>query len=289
MTSQHAARTTPHLAIIDDIVHHDDRRGISAVRPYLPPAPCATAAQFLLETRGRVLIATGFYVGGAGETDGPLGALALGQALAMLGYTVDYVTDTYTAPLLAPLAPPDQPVHVWPVEGAEASRQRASTLLAQTQPVAVVAVERCGLTRNGRYLNMRGGDISAYTARLDELCLLHPRTVGIGDGGNEIGMGNVYEAVRAAPRLVPDPAATTVSHLVTAAISNWGAYGIVAALSLLAGRNLLPDPEQERARLERLCALGATDGFSGSVCARVDGLEWEEYARPLLDLHRLVR
>jgi hypothetical protein len=289
MTGQRTSPIPQQLALIDEIVHRNDRRGISAVRPYLPPAPCAGAAQFLLETRGPVLIATGFYVGGAGETDGPLGAVALGQALGRLGYVIHYVTDSYTAPLLAPLAWPEHPIHVWPVEGAEASRQRARALLAQTQAVAVVAVERCGLTRSGRYLNMRGGDISAYTARLDELCLLHPRTVGIGDGGNEIGMGNVYEAVRAAPRLVPDPAATVVSHLVTAAVSNWGAYGIVAALSLLAGRNLLPDPEQERAHLERLCALGATDGFSGQVCARVDGLEWEDYARPLLDLHRLVR
>jgi hypothetical protein len=289
MTGHHAARTIQYLSRIDDLVHSDDRRGISAVRPYLPPAPCAAAAQFLLEARGRVLIATGFYVGGAGETDGPLGALALGRALATLEYPVEYVTDQYTAPLLAPLAPPEQAVHVWPIEDAEASRRRAQELLERAQPVAVVAVERCGLTRTGRYLNMRGVDISAYTARLDELCLLHPRTIGIGDGGNEIGMGNVYEAVRATPQLVADPAATTVSHLVTAAVSNWGAYGIIAALSLLAGRNLLPDPEQERVYLERLCALGATDGFSGEVCARVDGRPWEDYARPLLELHRLVR
>jgi hypothetical protein len=111
-----------HSFLIEDIIHQNDRRGISALRCHLAPAPCEAAASLLLEQRGRVLIATGFYVGGAGETDGPLGALALGAALASLGYTVDYVTDDYTAPLLAPLVPSGQPLHTCPLVDECASR-----------------------------------------------------------------------------------------------------------------------------------------------------------------------
>ncbi len=39
---------------------------------------------------------------------------------------------------------------------------------------------------------MRGTDISAYAAPLDRLFSAGPwRTIAIGDGGNEIGMGGV--------------------------------------------------------------------------------------------------
>jgi thiamine pyrophosphate-dependent acetolactate synthase large subunit-like protein len=69
-------------------------------------------------------------------------------------------------------------------------------------------------------------------------------TVGIGDGGNEIGMGNIYDTVR---KVVPYgdqckcPAkcgiadSTLVDVTVVATVSNWGAYGIEACLAALSG------------------------------------------------------
>ena len=38
---------------------------------------------------------------------------------------------------------------------------------------------------------MRNQDISDNTAKIDCLFGLHHKTIGIGDGGNEIGMGNI--------------------------------------------------------------------------------------------------
>src|SRR5437762_2956231 len=58
------------------------------------------AAQSLRLAR-RVGIVSGFFIpdAGAGETDGPPGAKALGDALRQLGVQVDYITDERNAPL----------------------------------------------------------------------------------------------------------------------------------------------------------------------------------------------
>ena len=54
----------------------------------------------------------------------------------------------------------------------------------------VMAIERCGLSADGRPRNMRGEDLQPYTAPLDQIFTAGPwRTIAIGDGGNEVGMG----------------------------------------------------------------------------------------------------
>ena len=56
----------------------------------------------------------------------------------------------------------------------------------------VIAIERCGPGADGRLRNMRGTDIRAHVAPLERLFSAGPwRTIAIGDGGNEIGMGVV--------------------------------------------------------------------------------------------------
>ena len=68
---------------------------------------------------------------------------------------------------------------------------------------------------------------------------------GIGDDGNKISMGNPAEDIPSVEQFPNEPSVTTVSHLVIASVSIWGGYGLVAALPLLTGRNLLPSPEQK--------------------------------------------
>ena len=89
-------------------------------------------------------------------------------------------------------------------------------------------------------------------------------------------------------RLVDDPCVTRVSRLVIASVSNWGGYGLVAALSAIVGRDLLPTVEEERRLVERTSALGAVDGTTGEPDGRVDGFEPEVTAEVLNDLHALV-
>ena len=86
-----------------------------------------------------------------------------------------------------------------------------------------------------------------------------------------------------------DPCVTRVSRLVIASVSNWGGYGLVAALSSLVGRDLLPTVDDERRLVERTAALGAVDGTTGEADGKVDGFDPEVTAEILTDLHALAR
>jgi hypothetical protein len=267
-----------------------DRRGVAVLASSLPVDFCTQAARFVLEHPGPVLIGTGFYIlsAGAAETDGPAGAIVLGCALEGLGSPVSYVTDEHAAPLLVPEVG-GAPVHVFPLADAAASTAFAAKLLATVRPTLLVAIERCGRSRDGRYRNMRGRDISAQTAMVDELFLGHSATVGIGDGGNEIGMGSCYEAVLAVPSLVRDPCAVPVGRLVVAAVSNWGAYGLVAALSRLTGRMLLPTAHEHGELILRMASRGAVDGITGVRDGSVDGFSLQENLAVLEELREAER
>ena len=69
-----------------------------------------------------------------------------------------------------------------------------------------------------------------------------------------------------------------VDHLVVAGVSNWGGYGVVAALSRLAERDLLHTPALERHLVEACVAAGASDGVTRRREATVDGLPIEAHA-----------
>jgi hypothetical protein len=275
---------------IEDVVLRHDMRGVSALRPHVPPDFCHQAARLLADHVGLVLITTGFYIlrTGTPETDGPPGAVAIGQALERLGRRVLYVTDRMSGPLMQGLTAPDQ-VLTFPVADELASVQFAKALLDRHRPAVLVSIERCGRTAAGRYLNMRGLDVSAETAQIDFLFEGLIPSVGVGDGGNEIGMGNVAEAVAASGKLVNDPCVTRVDRLVIASVSNWGGYGLVAALSSIVGRDLLPTIDEEQRLVERTAALGAVDGTTGESDGKVDGFGPEVTAAILADLHGLVR
>ena len=274
------------MPTIEDVILRRDKRGVAALRPALPQDYCTRAAHFMMEHQGRVVIATGFYILSthAPETDGPPGAIALGRALESLGYLVNYVTDEYTQPLFAAVGVPDSQVVTFPIVSLEESRAQAVRLLMELQPDLLVAIERCGRSQDGRYLNMRGHDISEWTAKLDELFLGHPASVGIGDGGNEIGMGNLYDAVRSAPSLVPEPCTVPTSHLVIAGVSNWGGYGLVAALSRIVGRDLLPSSEEHGHLIRTMAEHGAVDGLNGAPGDSVDGFTLAENLEVLEEL-----
>ena len=88
--------------------------------------------------------------------------------------------------------------------------------------------------------------------------------------------------------LPPDLAVTRVDRLILASGSNWGGYGLVAALSRLAGRNLLPSPEADRRLIIHLVDRSAVDGPSGESKYYVDNFALDENAAVREHLHRLV-
>ena len=292
--------------------------GARGIENFFQPGGARRAAEALQRAR-RALITTGFVVAaGTAETDGPPGAAVLGRALRRLGVDVAYVTDDVTAPVLAAtLDALGEPADVTRyAAGTDAAR-----IVADARPTHLVAIERPGRADDGVYRNMRGDDVSAWNAPLDELFLLaqrpgersrarldkatrgtsrprgprynNPRdnktrlertpsrvtTIGVGDGGNEIGMGNVRARLRGAAALAKRIASVVrVDHLVVAGVSNWGAYGIAAHLGRLAGRPLLHTPDEERRIVGACVSAGACDGVTRRREATVDGLSLDVHA-----------
>ena len=274
---------------IEDIILDFDKRGMLALRPHLPADFCRQAAQYVFDHPGHTVITTGFYVlmSDKPETDGPPGAIAIGRALGSLGRKVTYVTDECTAPVLRQWAG-DSDVIEFPIAGVEESRQHAAQMLEQLQPSLLISIERCGRNRNDEYLNMRARDITPNTARLDYLFDGEVPSVGIGDGGNEIGMGNLIDIIPGVDSLPDDPAVSRVDRLVIASVSNWGGYGLAAALSQVSGSNLLPSADDEAHMVQGMIDAGAVDGTTGDAVPTVDNFSMEENGALLARLHRLL-
>ena len=275
---------------IEDIILDNDRRGVSALRRYLSANFCDEAAGVVLDHPGTAIIATGFYIlaAGAAETDGPPGAVAIGNALQSLGYQIVYVTDHHSTAFLEALAGPGHRVVDFPIADDEASQKFAEDLLAEIRPSVLISIERCGFAEDKRYRNMRDLEITPYNARIDYLFLDQPHTVGIGDGGNEIGMGNLSREITTVPTLVKFPCATRTTELIISSVSNWGGYGLVAAISRRRGRDLLPTVDQEKDMIRQMVDLGAVDGITTKQEYKVDAFTLEENSVALDRLHELL-
>ena len=123
---------------------------------------------------------------------------------------------------------------------------------------------------------------------MDHLFSGHPSTVGIGDGGNEIGMGNLASVSPTVGSLVALPCVTTTTRLVISSVSNWGGYGFVAALSRQTGKDLLISEEEDRVLVRRIVDEGAVDGMSAANECKVDGFTLLENGRVIAELHELL-
>jgi hypothetical protein len=255
-------------------------RGLSGAAT---PFPLREAAAELLSSR-RVVLLTGFCVRAAmiGETDGPPGTLSLAVALDRLGVKIALVTDAHSAGLLSAASAVygvSFPTTVLTPSNAVA---QLDELAASFSPTHVVAIERPGSAADGHRYSMRGeilDDIAPAADRLFELSESRRwKTIAVGDGGNELGMGSLRESLQG--RVKHGPlifCATRADFALAVGISNWGAYALAAAVSLLAGRLLLAPLEKEREVMEALLAAGAVDGCTKSPSLSVDGLPWESY------------
>ena len=268
------------MTVLEDIILEHDKRGIAPLRQSIPSDYLNRSAEIVLSNVGKVFITTGFYILTAGtiETDGPPGAIALGNGLEKLGYEVVYITDSYASKFLDEYRSHKSRLIDFPICSDEESGKYSKTLLAEEKPAILISIERCGRSHDGLYRNMRNLSITEYTAQIDRLFDLHNTTIGIGDGGNEIGMGNVYKAVEKSAQLVEDPAITKVSELVISSVSNWGGYGLLAQLSQATGINLLPNIVDEKDMIEGMVNLGAVDGVTGKSVYQVDGFELNQNA-----------
>tara|TARA_B100001750_G_scaffold242458_1_gene255885 strand:- start:600 stop:1457 length:858 start_codon:yes stop_codon:yes gene_type:complete len=268
---------------IEEIILTNDKRGIAGLKQHMPANYCESAAKLVLENPGTVIITTGFYILAckAPETDGPPGAIIIGNALTSLGYKVIYVTDRYCIPLMSALLGPEQDLVEFPITNAKDSKKWASEFKNKTNPSLLISIERCGLTNDGTYLNMRGAEITQFNAKIDYLFDGTTPSVGIGDGGNEIGMGNMLNIIPSIKSLPDNPCVTKVDQLIITSVSNWGGYGLVAALSILKNVNLLPSILEEQRIIKRAVDMGAVDGILNKPVYGADGFNLNEHSEVL--------
>lgn len=240
---------------IENMLVERNLRGMKDLQPQLSKGYCLRAAKTLQGITGTVLIGTGFPVGDTFETDGPVGALILYRALEVLGAYPVLVCGTPMANAFQH----DYRTYVISVGKSDNGLAEAKRALAHFTPEAIISIERPGLAENGCYYNMRGEDISARAACFDYFMdeATCP-TLAIGDGGNEIGMGNVKDFLVSLDII---PAVTTCDELIIADVSNWGIYGILAFLSLWSEQDLLSETCPEII-LKYISNLGSVDGVT---------------------------
>lgn len=227
----------------------------------------------LLHRSARIAIVSGFYVPAvsAPETDGPPGALVLARALLRMDRDVFVWTDSLCLDCFKACAaaigfPPERVV--------DASVEDA----ALEVPNLLIYVERLGRAADGAFYNMRREDITQWTPALDSFALSgETPVIGIGDGGNEVGMGNlVQEMSQIDPSYAHCLCVVKSDACIPVDVSNWGAYALAAALSATEGKWLGQSRDEERAMLEALCACGVVDGVTKRCELSVDGLALDE-------------
>ena len=251
---------------IEDILVAQNLRGMKTAQQFLTPGYCFRAAKIIEQNKGTVLIGTGFPVTDTFETDGPVGAIALYKVLEFCGYDPILVCGN---PLYNALRD-DYRCHQILVGENASSVTETINILTELRPSLVISIERPGKTADGSYRNMRGEDISARCACFDDyLELAQCPTIAIGDGGNEIGMGNIAEQLA---DLEIMPSVTRCDELLIADVSNWAAYGIIAFLSLWQQQDLLKDLNPLQI-LEYLSSKGSVDGVTRLNTLTEDSLE----------------
>lgn len=247
-----------------------------------------------------------------GESDGPPGiAVLINTMQRALGITpVIVADDSMVNPLTTVLSgggfsripmenvinasmPSKRPTRAFgiitmPSEAAAANKV-ALDLLEQYKPAAIISCERGGPSAKGIIHNAQGKDISRYHCRSDLLFkkgyeqLGNPITIGIGDGGNEVGMGNIAEDLKTwlpygdkcqcscESGIIPE---TKCDVLVTSTVSNWGASAIASAIALLTQRNdAIPTTSYHEAIIKATARAGFIDSPTGEVYERIDGMD----------------
>uniref|UniRef100_A0A3Q2YHD7 D-glutamate cyclase n=1 Tax=Hippocampus comes TaxID=109280 RepID=A0A3Q2YHD7_HIPCM len=249
------------------------------------------------------------------ETDGPPGAIAMATMLLSLGKQVTMVTDRRALEMNQAII--DEavrtgvlkstiPLVVFEDIGPNSSLHFLCHHGDPTKPSRydhLVAIERSGRAEDGNYYNMRAVNIKHLVDPIDDLFIAAKNipgitTIGIGDGGNELGMGKVKEKVKS---LMPkgDLIACDVpaDYAITAGVSNWGGYAVACGLYLLntcpvhkrylnKGLGMdhqtpeelqdwianLPSVKKEESILSTLVRFGIRSGKTAHLAMEVDGL-----------------
>ncbi|XP_076979458.1 D-glutamate cyclase, mitochondrial isoform X2 [Tamandua tetradactyla] len=262
------------------------------------------------------------------ETDGPPGALALAAFLQALGKEVSLIVDQRAwglhgklveeaveqgvlkarIPVLTYRGGSEEAAQAFLCKGGDPKSPRFDHL---------VAIERAGRAADGNYYNARKMNIKHLVDPIDDLFLAARKipgisSTGVGDGGNELGMGKVKEAVKKHIRNGAVIACDIEADFaVIAGVSNWGGYALACALYILNSCEVhrrylrkaigaprapgeqnwtraLPSVAKEEQMLGILARHRVRSGVTGRVGMEVDGLPFHgvhaEMIQKLLDV-----
>ena len=294
-------RWYPRVSRIQTQAAFDVGRGSEVLMTFARGDLFRAARLFALGIKRKALVVTGFYIPSAehaaAESDGPVGAVELCSAIRGLGGDAWLVSDSWCEPVVTSAADqvlPDDHVLIAPMGDAfDGWLESVRRLVADKNIDTVIFIERVGPSRDGEPKNMRGLNIQQWTAPLSRLSTLGLHTVGIGDGGNEIGMGRIGTFVIEDVVDHGDQIACQVhtKELIVAGTSNWGGHAFVCSLVAMGCTQLSPllEVDWHRHTLARIAAAGGLDGVTLKNTPTVDGLSEDAYYSQIRAISALAR
>jgi len=301
----------------------------SAVETQGGPLSLLAARQLMgaVKPRDTVILATGFperawIARPIVETDGPPGAATLARSLFTAFAAIPIILiDEPFVPVMeatcrgAGMVPIKleyfenvkreggyQAVFVVGVPLSRGKAQRLSDeLLERLQPSALIAIERPGQNEFGVYHQVGGQRIpDDAVADMDYIFTKARKTgiftAGVGDGGNEIGMGVIGRDLASilpvtqkckCPCGGGSAATTTVDVLLTGTCSNWAVTALEGAIALTTSkRHALHTTDLDWRTLNACSSAGAIDGgVNYNTDPAVDDIPWSGY-RAVIDVCR---
>eukprot|EP00804_Cyclotella_cryptica_P012850 CCRYP_010578-RA/>CCRYP_010578-RA protein AED:0.01 eAED:-0.00 QI:0/-1/0/1/-1/1/1/0/358 len=246
------------------------------------------------------------------ETDGPNGTFALAYCAVALGYRCVIVTDECNAKVfeaglkslleIMSLTHDGSLIDFKVFEGRDVITLEDENNMKELASMAdlIVACERAGPASDGNCYTMRGIDMTSrkLIAPLHKMMEYTKNNrvtfIGIGDGGNELGMGKVIERVkRHIPMGETIGCVVPADYLIAASVSNWGAYALCGAAALIRAedsdsdgscsstpawmKKCLVTEEEDLNILKECMKAGCRDGVNGRLDEPfVDGMPAEK-------------
>ena len=233
------------------------------------------------------LVVTGFPKGRSFETDGPIGSFVL----------ADLLSNDLKIPKVAIIVPPTMKVQISPL----CKKILPCVNLATIEDVGInlmettlaISIEFPGPNKKGFFHHMNGKilDPSFLMVKNPNTFLMNfwygiekqnpdSLTIGIGDGGNELGLGNFEQQIqeiipfgKKCSCLCKAGIASSISSSIALLgnTSNWAAFALASALDYDFSYSIY------HLWLSELNKLGIVDGVTGKISPTVDGID------PLVD------
>ncbi|MEE9364557.1 MAG: glutamate cyclase domain-containing protein [Cellulophaga sp.] len=279
------------------IAYDPGKRGISHVATNVQGGLSNAVLDISQTKKPAVAILTGFYIPyceyPAAETDGPIGSAFLYNSLQKINIPTVIITDALCERVVKKACTAinhENQINIIVAENLsndwEPDLWGKIEKLAGCKITHLVSIERPGKSHNDNYYDMKGKVLNDYIEPLDMLlpfCLKKKIvTIGIGDGGNEAGMGKIDTGIIS--QFIPNgktiQSIVTCDFVIPCGVSNWGGFAIAALILHKIGgfsKNEIKkviNEELHHTVLDHIVNQSkAIDGVTKKSELKVDGLE----------------